>query len=431
MMRKLWSTALLLVLAATPAAASGEFVETFDSGDEGGWTFGTPGSIPPAGGNPGPYLDSGVLDTFAPRLRTTVSGSLFTGDYRAQGVTSVGVDLNTFSAQTTGGRPLALMLIKDPGTPGDPFDDTAAYFLGPNIPDVGDGWLSFDYLVPSEDTELPAGWLLLNLGDSGAPANHTWDEVIQDVDVLQFHYGDPTFVFIFQQWTLGADNVRITSSGAGGCVRATITGQVGFNGIGEPPLGDVGGGESVVMTFLVDSENFQDGVPGDTRGYEIDQSSFELTFDGSLTVGLQDPFPGGQTPFFTLVEGFPVSDGFFVSTSPFSPGGVPLEQTPFNANLSLGYEGDTLGSLDILDALGTYDFDGLTSFGFNIWSIAPDNVAMDMDFEQMTLEEAECGGGPEPPDPPVPATSPFGLIVLALIVLLLGTAAVRYRSRIA
>ncbi len=426
-MKKLWITVLLLVLAATPLAAGSEFVETFDTSNEGGWTFGAPGeSQPSTGGNPGGYLDSGLLDTFAPRLRTTDASSVFVGDFRGQGVSSVGVDLVTFNALSTGGRPLALMLIKDPGTPGDFADDTAAYFLGPNIPDVGDGWISYDYLVPSSDTELPLGWELLNLGDSGAPANHTWDEVIQDVDKVQFHYGDPTFFFIFQQWNLGADNVRITSST---CVRATVNGQVVFNRIQERPLGDLGSGESVVMSFVVNSGNFTEGVPGDTRGYEIDQSSFELTFDGTLIVGLQDPFPGGQTPFFTLVDGFPVSDGFFVSTSPVSPGGVPLEQAPFNANLSLGYEGDTLASLDILDALGTYDFDGLTSFGFNLWSIAPDNVAMDIDFEQMTLEQAECDDGGEPP--PVPATSPVGLMVLALIVLLLGTAAVRYRSRIA
>jgi len=26
---------------------------------------------------------------------------------------------------------------------------------------------------------------------------------------VQFFYGDPTFFFIFQQWEVGADNVRI------------------------------------------------------------------------------------------------------------------------------------------------------------------------------------------------------------------------------
>jgi hypothetical protein len=175
-------------------------------------------------------------------------------------------------------------------------------------------------------------------------------------------------------------------------VTVEVIGQVTFNVIGDPPLGNIGPGEQVVMSFAVDSDNFVDGVPGDTRGYEIDQTSFVLSFSSGLEMGLLDPFPGGQTPFFTLVDGFPVSDGFFVSTSPISPGGVPLEQEPINCNLDLGYEGDTLGSLDILDALGVYGFDGLTRFGFNLWAIFPDNIGMEMDFEQMTIMT-----------PPVPA----------------------------
>jgi hypothetical protein len=172
---------------------------------------------------------------------------------------------------------------------------------------------------------------------------------------------------------------------AGIAVEVEATGQVVFNGIGTPPLSNVNPGDSVVMTFTVDSNSFVDSVPGDVRAYEIIQSSFSMTFGGDVTQGLLDPFPGGQTPYFGIIDGFPVSDGFFVSTSTVSPGGVPLEQTPFNANLSLGYTGDTLSSLDILDAVGTYDFDGLTNFGFNLWSVFPDNVVMDIDFQQMTI----------------------------------------------
>ena len=170
-----------------------------------------------------------------------------------------------------------------------------------------------------------------------------------------------------------------------GTVTVEITGSVTFNGIGSPPLSAVGGGDQAVVSFTVDSDNFVDGVPGDTRGYVIDPSSFALAFDTPVSVGLLDPFPAGETPYFTLVDGFPVSDGFFVSTSPVSPGGVPLEQTPVNANFDLGYTGDTLSSLDILDAVGTYGFGGLTRFSFNLWQVFPDNVVLDMDFEQMTI----------------------------------------------
>jgi hypothetical protein len=168
-------------------------------------------------------------------------------------------------------------------------------------------------------------------------------------------------------------------------VMVEARGQVVFNSIPTPPLGSISAGEQVVMSFTVDSNNFVEGIPGDTRGYEIDQPSFSLGFSSGLDMGLINPFPAGQTPYFTLVEGFPVSDGFFVSTSPNSPGGVPLAQDPYNFNLDLGYEGSTLGSLDILDAQGTYDFTGLTRFAFNIWRVFPDNVVLDIDFAQLSI----------------------------------------------
>jgi hypothetical protein len=215
--KALAATALACLVALPISAGEATFVETFDGGsNEGGWTWGFGDTILDAGGNPGAQLVTNGLDTFAPRPRTTTGGA-FVGDYRAMNVTSVGIDLITnavdFSAEE---RPCTLMLIYDNGTPADPFDDTAAYFLGPNVPLEGQGWISYDFSVPSQMTELPAGWLLLNLGDSGAPANHTWDEVIQNVTTVQYHYGDPTFFFIFQQWALGMDNPRITMSDGGG-----------------------------------------------------------------------------------------------------------------------------------------------------------------------------------------------------------------------
>ena len=54
--------------------------------------------------------------------------------------------------------------------------------------------------------------------------------------------------------------------------------------------------------------------------------------------------------------------------------------------------------IDILDAQGTYDFTGLTNFGFNLWAVFPDNVVMEINFEQMTIAAV-----------PAPAT----LVVLA------------------
>lgn len=175
-------------------------------------------------------------------------------------------------------------------------------------------------------------------------------------------------------------------------VSVEVNGIVIFNGIGDPPLGNVNSGETATVSFTVDSDNFMDGAPGDTRGYEIDQSSFSLDFSGGTSVGLLDPFPVGETPYFTLVDGFPVSDGFFISTSVFSEGGVPLEQDPVNLDFGVGYEGDTLGSLDILDAIGDYGFGGLTRFSFGLWQVFPDNVVMGIDFTGMSIVPEPASG---------------------------------------
>jgi hypothetical protein len=209
---------LSLAAAALGPAAAGTttVVESFDGGgNEGGWTWGFGDTIAATGGNPGAYLHTDGLDTFAPRPQTT-SGGAFIGDYRARGVLNVGVDLITFHVDFSAeGRALTLMLIHDNDTPDDPFDDTAAYFLGENIPLEGQGWKIYDFDVPSQETSLPAGWQLLNLGDSGAPPIHDWNDVIQHVSAVWFHYGDPTLLYIFQQWSLGLDNPRITTGTSG------------------------------------------------------------------------------------------------------------------------------------------------------------------------------------------------------------------------
>ena len=165
-----------------------------------------------------------------------------------------------------------------------------------------------------------------------------------------------------------------------------MRGLVIQNLITTAPLNGVPVGNTGVMSFTVDSNNFVEGIPGDLRSYPINLASFALTFQPSgVSVGLANPVPAGQTPYFTLVDGFPVSDGFFVSTSTVSPGGVPLSQSPLQANLDLGYNGTTLSSLNILNAFGTYNFNGLTRFGFNLWQQFPDNVRLNMDFQQMTI----------------------------------------------
>ena len=203
------AAALVTLLAG--GARGQSFVETFDVTNEGAWSWGFGNTVPATGGNPGAYLRTDGLDTFAPQPQTTTPANLFVGDYLARGVSSLGVDLITFRVDfSADGRPLTLMLLHDNGTPGDPFDDTAAYTFGANVPLVGEPWTSHDFDLPSGAPTLPAGWMLLNMGDSGSPASHSWSQVVSSVSQVRFFYGDPTLFFIFQTWDLGLDNPRIT-----------------------------------------------------------------------------------------------------------------------------------------------------------------------------------------------------------------------------
>lgn len=212
------------MVRAKGVAPSGEevtFVETFDDeSNVGSWTWGTGNEfINPINGNPGPYLRDNTLSTCCPALSTWPgTSSIFTGDFRAKGVTSVGVDLVTNNASSgVDGRPLSLILVNDNGSPGDYEGKWGAYFVGDvNIPkpgvDVGgdlpQGWTSYDFTVDSQSETLPDGWVLFRF--DGEPIDFTWNDVITDVSELWFNYGDPSGIFLFLAWDVGADNVRIT-----------------------------------------------------------------------------------------------------------------------------------------------------------------------------------------------------------------------------
>jgi hypothetical protein len=200
-----------LTTTAAPALAD-TFTETFEGGSNvGGWMYGGPGeTIETTGGNPGAYLHSPAIDTFAPQPRTS-GDSLFTGDFQARNVMSLAIDLITIDVDfSAAGRPLSLVLVSDAGTPGDPDDDWGAYFIGTaEVPEPGEGWQSFAFAVPSQATSLPAGWGTIEFGPS-APAPD-WNDLITDVDQVRFFYGDPTGFFIFQVWNVGLDNVTMTA----------------------------------------------------------------------------------------------------------------------------------------------------------------------------------------------------------------------------
>jgi hypothetical protein len=169
-------------------------------------------------------------------------------------------------------------------------------------------------------------------------------------------------------------------------VTVDIKGSVEWNFITAPPLGLAHVGDAADLTFTVDSNNFVNSPTFPTRGFPIDKSSFVLKFPNTQ-IGLLNPYPAGQTPYFVLRNNDPQVDGFFVATNVNDFAGVPLNQPgvvgPYANEFHATYGGNLLSSLDILGALGHYDFTGLSVFNWTL-DDGPNN-AMGILFSDMTI----------------------------------------------
>lgn len=176
-----------------------------------------------------------------------------------------------------------------------------------------------------------------------------------------------------------------STANAGIGLTVTINGTVEYNQVNPGLIGQLNAGDDIALTFEVDSDVFTNSASFPTRGYHIDESSFAMT-SGGTTIGLQSPFPG--TPYFVLRDNDPAVDGFLIADTTDFPTGVGLEQVgsfgQFENNFYVTYGGTLLDSLDILDALGTYDFTGLTVFNWTI-DDGPFNP-VGMIFEDLTIE---------------------------------------------
>ena len=204
------------------------FVEAFDGHrNTGGWSFYTVhGPIyEKDGGNDGGYLHESNLRSFAPHPGTEVGvESIFNGDYRERKVTSLGIDLRSIDYDydiTT--RYLTLVISNDNGTPDDFDDDWGAYYIGDvTLPSkyvasyasttVNEpGWVSYDFEINSQTSELPEGWSFIRWYQVGAEMpSGSWTKLMQNVSYIEFHYGDPMLYYILQNFDLGLDNARIS-----------------------------------------------------------------------------------------------------------------------------------------------------------------------------------------------------------------------------
>ena len=152
----------VLLLTVPFVAVAETITEDFeDYTNEYGWTFGNSyDMIESEGGNPGAWLHNDQVYTFGPRLRSDYYAADFTGNFREMGVSMISLDARTDHIDWGSMEIEMTILLRDTnGTPGDVDDDDYAYFPGPICPQPGQGWLHYDFEIPSSSTEShPPGW---------------------------------------------------------------------------------------------------------------------------------------------------------------------------------------------------------------------------------------------------------------------------------
>jgi len=151
-------------------------------------------------------------------------------------------------------------------------------------------------------------------------------------------------------------------------VRIVCNGTVEYNQVNSGIFADVNSGDTVFAEFCVDSDDYMDSGTYNVRSYPVILSTFQLTIGSVGPVPLVIPQPNGETTYFNLRNDDPAADGMFMANATEWPSLFPSLDVPggidpyFNFHWEVGYTGDTFNSLDILDAVGTYDYTGLTSF---------------------------------------------------------------------
>jgi hypothetical protein len=151
-------------------------------------------------------------------------------------------------------------------------------------------------------------------------------------------------------------------------VNVTTTGVVDFNVIGGNQSG-IPAGAPVVMSSNVDSDNFVDSPNFPTRGYPIILPSFSLTV-GGMPINIDNPQSFG-TAYFVLRNNDPAVDGFVVSRNIDFPQPVGVHVPGLAPEHELNFlrtfnDGTPFPSLNILDALGTYDQTNLSVYNWTV-----------------------------------------------------------------
>ena len=216
MLRNLLLACALLIPATR---ASAQWQEGFDGGsNEGSWEiwWNQHNQVWAGGGNPDFYLrldnPSTLLTCHFLEIFPTVWPAGFSGDWRAAGVESVGLDVNILQGPAYG-QPAdwTIRIAKDTGVAGDTADDCYVEFVVSELPPQFPGWQAFDFAVPSSSPTLPLGWTFG--GSCGLTPDAVWNAVITDVDYWRVKMDtDPNAFRLFWDWDMGVDNLRVSTT---------------------------------------------------------------------------------------------------------------------------------------------------------------------------------------------------------------------------
>ena len=193
---------------------------------------------------------------------------------------------------------------------------------------------------------------------------------------------------------LAAAAAAIAMPAAADGIHVEITGSVDYNVI-HGDLTGIPSGAPVVMSFNLDSNNYLNSSTFPTRAYAIDIASFDLNF-GGVHITMDNPQPGGDPAYFVLRNNDPAVDGFFFSHGPDYDTGltvhIPGVATAHEVEFKRTFDTDTtLHSLNILDAVGHYGFENMSSY---LWTLGVGAPGAEVVYESITI--SAISAVPEP-----------------------------------
>ncbi len=206
-MSKATITAFAAVLVSGVAAGQ-DMITDFESGLE-GWSVSGRETTGP--GNPGTGLDVLLIDVFGSQTRNSTGG--FVGDYTGRGLLEFTVDIQIDSIDFFGQRVPRELVVQLQSFDVDGTGQFASIWAPLGVLD-GNGmdWTTFSASLDTASTDLPAGWFGAGAEDPVTfepvlPAGVTVQDVLANVDQLEFTTFVPGFFFGFTNFDMSVDNV--------------------------------------------------------------------------------------------------------------------------------------------------------------------------------------------------------------------------------